>query len=71
MEGLFTILQILTSFFLISPLPEHETFLSPDEKALLLKRLEEDILIRSSEDKTPLTFTEIVKTMTPWKVILP
>jgi hypothetical protein len=34
-EGLFTILLAITSFFLIVPLPENVTFLTPSEKQQL------------------------------------
>jgi hypothetical protein len=70
-EGLFTILLAITSFFLIVPLPENVTFLTPSEKTLLLKRLEGDQLTATSEDKTPLTLSQIIKTMTHWKIVLP
>ena len=70
-EGLFTILLAITSFFLIAPLPENVTFLTPSEKTLLLKRLEGDQLTATSEDKTPLTLSQIIKTMTHWKIVLP
>ncbi|KAE9367184.1 vitamin H transporter [Stipitochalara longipes BDJ] len=69
-EGLFTILLALTSFFLLVPLPENATFLSSSEKSLLLARLSEDNPT-TSKDNTPLTFIEIFKTMTHWKVVLP
>jgi hypothetical protein len=70
-EGLFTVLLAITSFFLIAPLPENVTFLTPSEKSLLLKRLEDDHLTATSEDKTPLTLSQIIKTMTHWKIVLP
>ncbi|PMD51012.1 MFS general substrate transporter [Hyaloscypha bicolor E] len=70
-EGLFTILLAITSFFLIVPLPEDVTFLTPSEKTLLLKRLEGDHLTATSEDKTPLTLSQIIKIMTHWKIVLP
>jgi hypothetical protein len=70
-EGLFTILLAIASFFLIVPLPENVTFLTPSEKIILLKRLEGDHLTAASEDKTPLTLSQAIKTMTHWKVVLP
>jgi hypothetical protein len=70
-EGLFTIVLAIASFFLIVPLPEHSTFLKPEEKTLLLKRLAEDDASNAKEDKTPLTIKDIFKTMTHWKIVLP
>jgi hypothetical protein len=70
-EGLFTVLLAIASFFLIVPLPEHSTFLKPEEKTLLLKRLAEDDASNTNEQKTPLTITDIFKTMTHWKIVLP
>ncbi len=70
-EGLFTVLLAIASFFLIVPLPEHSTFLKPEEKSLLLKRLAEDDASNTNEEKTPLTITDIFKTMTHWKIVFP
>ncbi|PMD17140.1 MFS general substrate transporter, partial [Hyaloscypha hepaticicola] len=70
-EGLFTFLFAIASLFLIIPLPEHSTFLKPEEKTLLLKRLAEDDASNIDEVKTPLTINDIFKTMTHWKVVLP
>jgi hypothetical protein len=70
-EGIFTVLLAIASFFLIVSLPEHSTFLKPEEKTLLLKRLAEDDASNTDEQKTPLTIKEVFKTMTHWKVVLP
>jgi hypothetical protein len=70
-EGIFTVLLAIASFFLIVPLPEHSTFLKPEEKTLLLKRLAEDDASNTNGDKTPLTLMDIFKTMTHWKIVLP
>jgi hypothetical protein len=71
LEGLFTVLFAIASFFLIVPLPEHSTFLKPEEKTLLLKRLAEDDASNTDGDKTPLSIKDILKTMTHWKIVLP
>jgi hypothetical protein len=70
-EGIFTVLLAIASFFLIVPLPEDSTFLKPDEKTILLKRLAEDDASNTDEEKTPLTIKDIFKTMTHWKIVLP
>ncbi|KAN0091727.1 MFS general substrate transporter [Hyaloscypha variabilis] len=69
-EGLFTILLALTSFFLLVPLPENATFLTSTEKKILLARLSEDNPT-ALQDDTPLTIIEALQTMTHWKVVLP
>jgi hypothetical protein len=70
-EGLFTLLLATISFYLIVHLPEKAAFLTSAEKALLLKRLQEDSLSNSEGDKIPLTLKDVAKTMTHWKVVLP
>jgi len=70
-EGLFTILLAVASYFLIVPLPENATFLTSSEKTLLIQRLEQDHLASTAQDETPLTLIDIAKTMTHWKIVLP
>ena len=71
MEGLITILLSIIAFFLVVPLPENANFLTPDEKTLLLKRIEADNESSTDEDKAPLTLKQVVKVMTHWKIVLP
>ena len=70
-EGMFTVLLSGIAFFSIVPLPEDSKFLTSDEKSLLLKRLEEDNIAPTDEDRTPLTLKQVLKVMTHWKVVLP
>jgi hypothetical protein len=71
MEGLVTLILSIAAFFLLVPLPENATFLTPDEKAFLLERLEQDVKGNSAEpDTTPLRFREVVRIVSNWKVLL-
>ena len=71
MEGLVTLILSIAAFFLVVPLPENATFLTLDEKAFLLKRLEQDVKENSAEsDSAPLGFREVVRIASNWKVVL-
>jgi hypothetical protein len=71
MEGLVTLILSIAAFFLLVPLPENATFLTPDEKAFLLKKLEQDVKENSAEsDTTPLGLREVVRIASNWKVVL-
>ena len=70
MEGLVTLILSIAAFFLV-PLPENATFLTPDEKTFLLKRLEQEVKENSAESgSAPLGFREVVRIASNWKVVL-
>jgi hypothetical protein len=71
MEGLVTLILSIVAFLLVVPLPENAAFLTPDEKAFLLKRLKQGGKENSAEsDTTPLGLREVVKIASNWKVVL-
>jgi len=71
LEGILTLILGVLAFFLVVPLPEDAKFLDPDEKAYLLNRLKEDeSQVGADADTTPLTFREVMKIASHWKVVL-
>jgi len=71
MEGIITIILSLLAYLFIVPLPESATFLTSDEKAFVLKRLQSDDSTTGPEiDSSPLTLKQVLKIATSWKVLL-
>ncbi|KAL1999386.1 hypothetical protein VTN02DRAFT_4595 [Thermoascus thermophilus] len=66
-EALITVVISVASFFLIVPFPEHCTFLTPQEKKLLLDRLAED---GGSARDDRIEWRRVLETAMDWKIWL-
>ena len=65
MESIITLVVSVIGYFLIVPFPEDAKFLTPDEKALLLARLEED---GGSVHNDAITFRRVLPMIADWKI---
>jgi hypothetical protein len=66
LEGLFSIAYAVLAFFVIPGFPKDATFLTPEEKALLLERLEEE----RGDEKVSMRDINWVGILFNWKVWL-
>jgi hypothetical protein len=65
MEAIITLVVSTIGFFIIVPFPEDANFLTADEKALLLARLEED---GGSVRHDKITFRRVLPVIADWKI---
>ncbi|KAL1966724.1 hypothetical protein VTN77DRAFT_3921 [Rasamsonia byssochlamydoides] len=65
MEAIITLIVSTIGFFIIVPFPEDAKFLTADEKALLLARLEED---GGSVRHDKITFGRVLPMIADWKI---
>jgi hypothetical protein len=62
LEGCTTVLVAIVSFFLIVPFPEQSKFLAPEEKLLLLAKIEEDGASVANEK------LDLINALKDWKI---
>jgi hypothetical protein len=65
MEAIITLVISVIAFFFIVPFPEDAQFLTPEEKELLLARLEQD---GGSVRRDQITFSRVLKLAFDWKI---
>lgn len=65
MEAIITLAVSVIAFFFMVPFPEDANFLNPEEKALLLARLEQDGGSVRNDQVTP---SRILKIAADWKI---
>lgn len=65
MEAIITMAVSLLGFFVIVPFPENASFLTPDEKALLMARIEED---GGSVRNDNITLRRVLSMAGDWKI---
>jgi hypothetical protein len=71
MEGVITIFLSILAFIFVVDLPEKAKFLTAEEKAFVLKRLQSDDSESGPDvDTSPLTLRQILKIASHWKVVL-
>lgn len=65
MEAIITLVVSVIGFFIIVPFPEDAKFLTADEKALLMARLEED---GGSVRDDEITLKRVLSMIADWKI---
>jgi hypothetical protein len=65
MEAIITLCISIIGFFIIVPFPEDAKFLTADEKALLMQRIEED---GGSVRHDEINLKRVLSMITDWKI---
>lgn len=65
MEAIITLAVSIIGFFIIVPFPENATFLTPEEKALLEARMEQD---GGGVRDDQINFQRILPMLADWKI---
>lgn len=68
-EGALTCAAAVLAFFFIPPFPHRSTFLRPEEKAWLLRRLEHDNQVNNTGHE-PMTARGALRSLRDWKVLI-
>lgn len=69
LEGIMTVVVAALAFFFVLPFPHEATFLNPDEKAWLLRKLEADGQQTGAKHEH-MTFKGAVETLKDWRVLI-